>query len=124
MNALKVLWNNSEKFSNIVIHLCDFPLHERGLCYHRKTYGFEDITFQAGICSSDSLNGVISGSHYNRNWTVHALFSEDLTTIDDSSIPDIIKGLLEDRKGNEEDLTNIEFDSRVLLFSRVIFTNV
>ena len=29
-----------------------------------------------------------------------------------------IKGLLEDRKANEEDLTNTEFDSRVLLFSQ------
>ena len=90
---------------------------------------FEDIIFQAGICLSGSLNGVISGSHYNSNWTVHALFSKDLerllferflTTIDDSSIPDIIKGLLEDKISNEEDLTDIEFDSRVLLLSQTL----
>ena len=74
------------------------------------------------------LFGVISGSHYNHNWTVHSLFSEALerllferfpTTVDDSSIPNIIKGLLEDRKANKEDLTNIEFDSRLLLFSQM-----
>ena len=27
--------------------------------------GFQDIVFQAGICSSGSLLGVLSGSHYN-----------------------------------------------------------
>ena len=48
------------------------------------------------------------------------LFERFLTTIDDSSIPDIIKCLLEDRKAKEEDLTNIEFDSRVLLFHKRI----
>ena len=47
------------------------------------------------------------------------LFEKFLTAIDDSGIPDIIKGILEDRKANEEDLTNIEFDSRILLFSQM-----
>ena len=33
--------------------------------------GFEDIIFQAGLCSAGSLNGVVAGSHYNRCWTAH-----------------------------------------------------
>ena len=40
--------------------------------------GFEDVVFQTGICSSGSLNGVFSGSHYNRCWTVHSIFAEAL----------------------------------------------
>ena len=39
---------------------------------------FEDVVFQTGLCTSGSLNGVIKGSHYNRAWFVHSLFSEAL----------------------------------------------
>ena len=76
------------------------------------------ILFSAGICSSGSLNGVILGSHYNRKLDSPRIVLREFreVTLDDSSISDIIKGLLEDRKANKEDITNIEFDSRVLLF--------
>ena len=40
--------------------------------------GFEDVVFQSGICTSGSLNGVLTGSHYNRAWTVHSIVSEAL----------------------------------------------
>ena len=33
--------------------------------------GFEDIVFQANLCTSGSLRGVISGTHYNKAWIVH-----------------------------------------------------
>ena len=39
---------------------------------------FEDMIFQAEVCSSGSLNGVLSGSYYNRCWTVHSAFEEAL----------------------------------------------
>ena len=42
---------------------------------------FQDKVHQAGLCSPGSLNGVISGSHYNRCWTVHANFAEALERI-------------------------------------------
>ena len=40
--------------------------------------GFDDTVFQGEVCSSGSLNGVLSGSHYNRPWNVHSIFSEAL----------------------------------------------
>ena len=40
--------------------------------------GFDDTAFQTGVCSSGSLNGVLSGSHYNRSRLVHSTFSEAL----------------------------------------------
>ena len=43
-----------------------------------ESYGFEDVVFQAGLCTSGSLNGVIKESHYNRAWFVNSLFSEAL----------------------------------------------
>ena len=38
--------------------------------------GFGNISFQAELCSSGSLLGVLSGSHYNRAWVVHSAMSE------------------------------------------------
>ena len=40
--------------------------------------GFEDTDFQSKLCSSGSLMGVISGSHYNRAWMIHSTVSEAL----------------------------------------------
>ena len=38
---------------------------------------FDDTAFKAK-CFSGSLNGVLSGSHYNPSWLVHSTFSEAL----------------------------------------------
>ena len=43
--------------------------------------GFEDVVFQAGICTSGSLNGVMTGSHYNKAWAIHSCMSEGLETL-------------------------------------------
>ena len=62
MNAFKVLWNYPEKLSNIVIHLGDFLYMKEGFILMAKLIGgsgFEDVIFQAGICSSGSMNCVI-----------------------------------------------------------------
>ena len=40
--------------------------------------GFEDIVYQSRVCTSCSLQSLISGSHYNRAWAIHSLFSEAL----------------------------------------------
>ena len=41
-------------------------------------FGFEDIIFQSGVFSSDSLNSVISAAHYNRCWRMHQHLTEAL----------------------------------------------
>ena len=43
--------------------------------------GFEHIVFQSGLCTSGSLQGVLSGSHYNRGWIVHNAVGEALERI-------------------------------------------
>ena len=43
-----------------------------------KGSGFEDVICQAGVYSAGSLNKVLSGSHYNRCWTVHSVMGERL----------------------------------------------
>ena len=40
--------------------------------------GFEGVIYQAELCSSGSLQGVLVGSHYNRAWAVHTVLSEAL----------------------------------------------
>ena len=40
--------------------------------------GFEDVVYQSNVCTSGSLNGVSSGSLYNKAWYVHNVMSEAL----------------------------------------------
>ena len=39
-------------------------------------FGFEEIILESGMCSSGSLNGVMTGKHYNRAMIVHKVFLE------------------------------------------------
>ena len=67
----KLLLNFQNKFANVVIHLGDFHFMKEGFnCIRKLTEGsgFEDIVFQSGMFMSDSMNSVISGSHYNCCW--------------------------------------------------------
>ena len=77
MNAYKLCWNYPERFKNVLIHLGDFHfLKENFNVIGRiiECSGFDDTVFQAEVCSSGSLNGVLSRSHYNRSWNVHSIF--------------------------------------------------
>ena len=59
--------------------------------------GFEDVLFQAGLCSSRSING-ITGKHCNHCWLVHEAFLEALqrlrfcTKYSTAKVVQIIKG--------------------------------
>ena len=64
INAFKLLWKYSQEFSNVVIHLGDFHNMKEnfkilGLLVHSS--GFEEIVYQARLCTSGSLNGVMTG---------------------------------------------------------------
>ena len=81
VNAYRVLCNYPKVFSNLILHLGDFHYMKElfGIVGTLvKASGFEDIIFQAGVCSTGSLNGVLAGSHYNRCWTVHTAMAEAL----------------------------------------------
>ena len=77
MSAFKLLWNYPEKFGNVIIHFGDFHFIKENFSLIRKLVagsGFEDAMFKAEVCSSGRLNGVLSGSHCNRCWTMHVHF--------------------------------------------------
>ena len=66
MPAYKVVWNNPNIFSNVIIHTGDFHFMKEvfaALGMLIEGSGFEDIAFQSGISTTGSLNGVIAGTH-------------------------------------------------------------
>ena len=71
-----------ERFKNIIIHLGDFHFLKENwkiLGIMVRNSGFQDVVFCSSVCTSGgSLNGVLSGNHYNRAWRIHPAFSEGL----------------------------------------------
>jgi hypothetical protein len=68
MNAYKFIWNFPLKFNNVVIHLGDFHFIKENFGVIGRLVeasGFEDVVYQAGVCSYGSL-------------AVHSAFSEAL----------------------------------------------
>ena len=79
INAYKLLWKYSQQFSNVIIHLADFHMMKENfkvLGLLVQSSGFEEIVYQTNLCTSGSLNGVLSGGHYNRAWRVHEIIYE------------------------------------------------
>ena len=79
INAFKLLWKYSQQFSNVIIHLGDFHTMKEnfkimGLLL--QCSGFEEIVYQARMCTSGSLSGVMTGGHYNRAWRIHEVMFE------------------------------------------------
>ena len=126
INGFRVLWNYQTRFSNIVLHLGDFHFMKEVFSILGKLIsgsGFEDIIFQADICSTGSLNSVLSGSHYNRGWTVHGILAEALERLSfkmfvESTlyVPPIVRSLLLEQKANEQYLDILEGDDEVKFF--------
>ena len=79
MKFFHVVWNNPDEFNNVLIHLDDFHVMME---FFRTTgkfvagSGFEEVVYQAGLCTSGGIKGVLSGKHYNRSWMVHESFAE------------------------------------------------
>ena len=112
MPAYKVIMNHPKKIGNVMIHLGDFHFMKENFGVIGKLVtesGFEDVIFQAGVCSSGSLQGVLAGSHYNRAWIVHSAFSEALERL-------LFERFLEDCKKTlptlffQTDVTNLNIE--------------
>ena len=75
------IWNNPVKFKDVLIHLGDFHGMMEFFSIIGKIIqgnGFEDIVYQAGLCTSGGSNGVLTGKHYNRSWVLYESFAEGL----------------------------------------------
>ena len=69
IKAFHVAWNDKTRWSNIIIHLGDFHAFMAFFGSIGKFVtgsGFEEIVYQSGLCTSGSMNGLLSGKHYTR----------------------------------------------------------
>ena len=67
IKAFHVVWNDKDR-SNIIIHLGDFHVFMAFFGSMGKFMtgsGFEEIIYHASLCISGSMNGMLSGKHYN-----------------------------------------------------------
>ena len=80
----KVIWNNQEEFKDVIIHLGDFHgmLHFfSNVGKFISSSGFQDILFQAGMCSDGCIKKILSGKAYNSCWRVHEVFAEAINRL-------------------------------------------
>ena len=84
-------------WSDIIIHLGDFHAinaYFGAIGTFVSGSGFEDILFQAGLCSAGSLNGLLSGKH-NSCRLLHESFSEALIGLfQEQYVPEIPDSLI------------------------------
>ena len=69
IKAYHVVWNDADYWNDIIIHLGDF--HAMMTIFgiiatFISGSGFEEILYQSGLCTSASINTLLSGKHYNR----------------------------------------------------------
>ena len=120
IKAFHVVWNNPDAWSDIIIHLGDFHAIMAFFAVIGRFVegsGFEDVLFQAGLCSSGSITGVMSGKHYNRCWLVREAFSEALERLFIEqylpTIPEKVEEFAQSDPTQETSLTNILNDDTV-----------
>ena len=74
-----IVWNSPNTFKDVFIRLGSFHI----ICAYFNAIGkvvegsgFEEVVLEAGICACGSMNGVLTGKHYNRALMVHTTFLE------------------------------------------------
>jgi hypothetical protein len=79
--AQQIRWQNVNFQGHLVLQLGDFHTTLSFLSTIGKRFqnsGFEDIVIEAGIVAPSSIDGVMSGHHYNRSMRAHKLLFEAL----------------------------------------------
>ena len=81
MKAYPLLWNNPKRYEKHIVLIGTFHL----VCAYLKMVGkkmdgsgLSDILLEAGLIASGSLQGVISGKHYDRAMHCHKIMLECL----------------------------------------------
>ncbi|CAB3979305.1 Hypothetical predicted protein [Paramuricea clavata] len=120
IKAFHVVWNNPGAWSDIIIHLGDFHAIMAFFAvigHFVEGSGFKYVLFQAGLCSSGSITGVMSGKHYNRCWLLHKTFSEALERFFIEqylpTMPEKVEEFAQSDTAQETSLTNILNDDTV-----------
>ena len=84
MKALPLIWNDPERYKNHIVMVGTFHL----VCAYFKMVGkkmagsgLSDALLEAGLIGSGSVNGVLSGKHYERAMYCHKILLESLERI-------------------------------------------
>ena len=81
MKAYPIIWNNPERYQNHIILIGTFHLacaFMKMLGKKMEGSGFSDVLMEAGLIGSGSLQGVLSGKHYDRALHCHKVLTEAL----------------------------------------------
>ena len=81
IKAYHVVWNDPHRWKNVLIHLGDFHSFKAFFGAIKRFVsgrGFEEIIYQAGLFTSVSMKGLLSGKHCNLCWWIHETFSDAL----------------------------------------------
>ena len=79
--AYDIVWKQPDLYGKVIIHLGGFHTmlsYLAALGNFVRGSGFEEITIEAGLCASGSLEQVMKGKHYNRCMRVHTTMTEAL----------------------------------------------
>ncbi|XP_070548281.1 uncharacterized protein [Ptychodera flava] len=77
--AQEIRWQNEEYTQRLILRLGEFHTAMSFLSAIGKRFrdaGLEDIMIESGILAQGSVNGVMSGHHYNRSVRCHKLVAE------------------------------------------------
>ena len=79
--AYDIVWKQPDLYGKVIIHLGGFHTmlsYLAALGNFVRGSGFKEITIEAGLCASGSLEQVMKGKHYNRCMRVHTTMTEAL----------------------------------------------
>ena len=97
MKFFHVVWYNPHEFNNVLIHLGDFHAMMQffsNIGTFVSGSGFKEVVYQAGLCTSSGIKGVLSGKHYNRSWMEHKSFAEAIDRLScEAFLPEITEDL-------------------------------
>ena len=72
--------------------------------------GFEEAVYQAELCTSGGIKGVLSGKHYKTSWMVHESFAEAIDRLFcEAFLPEITEDLehIAKRNVSEQIIDNV-----------------
>ena len=78
---MKVLWKKPRELQSVVLRMGSFHMTLAMLGVIGKRFagsGWSDLVIESRVLAPGSVNGVVSGKHYNRGLRVHKLVSEAL----------------------------------------------
>ena len=106
----KLIWNNSDEFEDIIIHLGNFHAFMDFFSNGGKfvtNSGSEEIAYQVIMCSVGGIKLVLQGKSYNMGWRIHEVVAEAIRSFQEQYVaPFISEKLVEQSKSDHATLKN------------------